>query len=762
MNTQQSKDSVDKAVEELGWLVEKIIELADEAFCSPQKDGSMGKAIALSKLVDVSLTGDAKKDITILKVFESILQGKTVKVGRAAGLSPQQALATVAEEPGETIAPVPVDLIDAYEQFKRCVLAIADTCDGAIKEDGVGFNGTDAGFGKSIASRLQNDGSLSVRQLEAAYKMLGKYRKQLEAHGLTLPDRNELMADHNKLASNKVRSPKRLEIVGNAIHVYTTFDENHHFKPIGYVRFDPSTKAWIFAKNKAIALVEKAKQLGDYDVSLGVERLCQIEQEKIEQERIDQEQAALRAATELDRLIASTNLDQAIACGWSLFDHQKEAAKWLLAHGNTGVFGGGILADQMGLGKSISALVAAKSASQHHGCHIIVVCPAFLKDNWLIEAERVGVQIDVYSWAKIPSPPKSEGVKYILIADEAHYAQNPKSQRTKRIWDLARASNCLYAWLLTGTPLKNGRPINLYPLLYAVDHPLSGDRREYEKLYCNAAYRTVNSSGHKIWDNMGASHLDDLSRQTENVILQRKKEDCLDLPPKIRNYRAVELNGTVAKSYREEIDAIIQDYRDRAEAGEASKDAEALVVLGTMRRIGSKYKVDYAVETAIDLLDQGESVVMFTEFLESAHAIANELRSKGVKLELLDGSVPATDRQGMVDRFQAGESKVFIGTIRAGGVGITLTRSHYVVMVDRPWTPGDAEQAEDRCHRIGTTETVFPIWLQLGEIDTLVDALIEKKQARIDLVMGGKRKTLRGVGNITQLAKELINDMANK
>ena len=242
---------------------------------------------------------------------------------------------------------------------------------------------------------------------------------------------------------------------------------------------------------------------------------------------------------------------------------------------------------------------------------------------------------------------------------------------------------------------------------------------------------------------------------TQDVILQRKKHDCLDLPEKLRSYRPVELDSLTNRVYEKEIQDAVADYRRRAELGEVDKDAEVLVTLQLLRKIGSKYKAETAIEAANELLEQGEQVVIFTEFLESAEAIATAL-SEYVQVEKLTGDVDSDKRQAMVERFQAGESRVFVGTIKAGGVGLTLTAASYVLMVDRPWTPGDAQQAEDRCHRIGQKNTVIPVWLQLSTIDVMVDNLLEQKQRRIDLVMAGKRKTLRGVGSIHDLAKELI------
>mgnify|MGYP006209664491 FL=1 len=89
-------------------------------------------------------------------------------------------------------------------------------------------------------------------------------------------------------------------------------------------------------------------------------------------------------------------------------------------------------------------------------------------------------------------------------------------------------------------------------------------------------------------------------------------------------------------------------------------------------------------------------------------------------------------------------------------MGLTLTAANQVILVDRPWTPGDADQAEDRCYRIGQNNTVNAYWIQLGAIDEAIDTLLAEKRDRIELVLKGKRKTLRGLSKPSELAKELL------
>jgi SNF2 family DNA or RNA helicase len=412
----------------------------------------------------------------------------------------------------------------------------------------------------------------------------------------------------------------------------------------------------------------------------------------------------------------------------------------------------------MGLGKTLEALCAAKAFASKHNCPIIVIAPASLKDVWAREAAKVEVPIEIFSWAKVPPP--LQQTKYLLIGDESHFMQTLNARRTKAMLALAQHENCLATWLLTGTPIKNGRPVNLYPLLLAANHPTAQNRRDYEERFCNRHLKPV-GRGRQVWDVSGAAHLDELSKLTEDVILRRTKKECLDLPAKTRQWKPAELTPAASREYHGRIRGLIDDYHFRAAAGLVDPAAEALVTLNILRKVGSSAKVATSLEMAEELLEQGQQVVLFTEFLDSAHQLERDLRDVSERLgmgavECLTGATPQDQRQAMVDRFQSGESGVFVSTTRAGGVGITLTAASHVILVDRPWTPGDAEQAEDRAHRIGQHHPVNTYWVQLGDIDDAIDTLLEQKQERIELVLKGKRKTLRGLSSPAALAKELL------
>lgn len=441
--------------------------------------------------------------------------------------------------------------------------------------------------------------------------------------------------------------------------------------------------------------------------------------------------------------------------GRNLFKHQIIGYKFLLDNRFA------ILADDMGLGKSLQALVAAKAFD----LPVYVICPASLLINWKREAAFVGVDITPVSWAKIP---KSITGSYVLIADEAHYAQNLKSQRTAAFLHLANSDNCKGLFLLSGTPIKNGRPVNLFPLLKAIKHPLASNKSNYERRYCDGHLERIGKR--KIWVNDGASNLPELHEKIKGVMLRRTKKECLDLPDKTRIQRGIEASTESKKLYDDKFNELRQRYLDKVTAKvenvaehkrEAKKQeliskSEALVMLGAIRQASSSAKVESAVEIAQEVIEQGGQVVLFTNYVEVGETIASQL-----KCLVLSGSVVTKNRQSMIDGFQSGVYKALVCTYGAGGVGITLTAAQTVILVDRPFTPGETDQAEDRLHRIGQQNAVTAIWLAYGNTDYLIDAMINNKQENIDIILNGKKQTLSRTDDTGQMAQDILNAVFN-
>lgn len=498
-------------------------------------------------------------------------------------------------------------------------------------------------------------------------------------------------------------------------------------KAIAGRRFEYATRTW-YVPIEELEAVRKAFPHFQYDAGA-----LELAQHTLAQNAlIERERGALAPRL----LNALGDLSKPLPDGRVLYEHQRVAVERMVRAHRL------ILADDMGLGKSLEALVTALAYQRVLSCRVLVIAPVSLHENWEREARGVGVSIETISWAKVPEP---DGTDYVLIADEAHLAQNLQSIRTQGVLALAKPARAVF--LLSGTPIKNGRPSNLFPLLVATQHTLAKNRREFELRYCQAK-----ASRWSKWDTSGAAHLDELHAKTRDIILRRLKSQCLDLPEKTRVVRHAELSDAAQTEYNRVFATLRRSYHERIRAGVIHSGAEAMVELSQLRHAGSMGKVETALELAEEVIEEGSQVVLFTAFRDSAKSLAVSLNA-----ETLSGDTPIPERQLMVDRFQKGEHKSIVCTFGAGGLGITLTAANTVILVDRPWTPSEAEQSEARLHRIGQHDNVTAIWLQADATDVAIDALLQKKEERIELVLEGKRKSLRGVGSPGDIAKEVLD-----
>ena len=438
-------------------------------------------------------------------------------------------------------------------------------------------------------------------------------------------------------------------------------------------------------------------------------------------------------------------LEQPLPDGRQLYAHQRAAARWLLARR------GALLADAMGLGKTLTALAAARAMVRRADCRLVVLAPAGLHRHWRAEAASLALRLELCSWARIPAELPEAGC--VLIVDEAHFAQTLTAARTQAFLRLARHPRLRAIWLLSGTPMKNGRPAQLFPLLAAIGHPIARDQRAFEERYCLGHWRE--QGGRRLWSCQGASHLEELQRLVRPLLLHRQKQQCLDLPPKRRLVHPVSLEEAQAQGFQHRLQERVEDYRRRAARGEVRRDAEVLALLTALRQIASDHKLPAASGLLRRLLEAGEAVVVFTAFVATARHLQAHFGGPEQAL-LLTGSVPVNRRQGLVDRFQAGGPPLLIATYGTAALGYSLHRARHVLLIERPWTPGDAEQAEDRCHRIGMRGDLTSHWLQLGVADQLVDDLIASKADQI------ARLLQRPSGRMAQGLPDRVREMLER
>jgi SWI/SNF-related matrix-associated actin-dependent regulator 1 of chromatin subfamily A len=513
-------------------------------------------------------------------------------------------------------------------------------------------------------------------------------------------------------------------------------------------RWDPAAKRW-WTDNP-----EKAARLARYADDSCSEELSAV--------RAKQD-AAVEASS-----AAAADVDLPRPAGLDYLPYQRAGIAAALARPNV-LFG-----DEMGLGKTIQAIGVWNADETLR--RVLVVCPASLRLNWKREWEKWAVRpvsIGLATSAGLPAEqvvivnydilrPLADAIREVewdlLIADECHYLKNPDAQRTAALlgkWDRnpakviapVRARRKLF---LTGTPIPN-RPIEGQTIFGALCPERFGHRYAYGKRYCNLVQTRYGSD----WS--GASNLPELQRSLrETILIRRLKSDVLtELPAKRRSVIEIPSNGAAGAVDAEEegfrrLEEGLEELRLRVELAKASEDPAdyedavfnlqraaqaAFTEISRLRHATAVAKVPAVVARLQDALaEEGHKVVCFAHHRDVVAAIMEAFPGQAVQLT---GETGMADRQAAVDRFQTDpECRLFVGSITAAGVGLTLTASSHVIFAELDWVPGNVTQAEDRCHRIGQHNSVLIEHLVFeGSLDARMAHILVQKQAVIEAAL---------------------------
>ncbi len=440
-------------------------------------------------------------------------------------------------------------------------------------------------------------------------------------------------------------------------------------------------------------------------------------------------------------------------------EHQKEAIEKLVGSKRF------ILADDMGLGKTTSTIIAALETKAKK---ILIVCPASLKINWereianysdrsvfIAEGKKFSTESDFviinYDILKNFHDTKDKENSLLLksnfdlvILDEAHMISNVQAQRTKIINSFVK--NIKRVWLLTGTPMTS-RPMNYYNLLSIIESPVAQNWMAYAIRYCQG-YQ-FKAGNRKVWNVSGASNLEELRDRTSKQILRRLKEDVLDLPDKI-------ITPVYLRLQSKEYENLMGEYYDWYDKNpeEASSLTVQFSKLMKVRKVIANEKVKQTIEFAENIIDQGKKVIIFTNFTDTLQSIYQHFGKQAV---YLDGSCSNSVRQQAVDQFQNDEKiKIFVGNLKAAGVGLTLTAAEVVIMNDLSFVPAEHAQAEDRAYRYGQKSNVLVYYpLFDNTIEGVIYDILNKKKQIIRTVMGDQ--TPENVGDVAEEILNLIN-----
>lgn len=462
-----------------------------------------------------------------------------------------------------------------------------------------------------------------------------------------------------------------------------------------------------------------------------------------------------------------------------LYQYQKDGVGFVQAKN-----GRALIADEMGLGKTVQALSWLQIEPTKRP--VLIICPSSLKLNWQRETQKwvSKANIEIISGTKTRNIPIQKNIVIInydilpdwweilitykfqvIILDEAHYIKNNKAQRTVAFKKLNRKIPHLIA--LSGTPIEN-RPIELYNIIQCINKQVFPDYFSFIKRFCAA------KMGPFGWETTGASNTQELNQILKNTIMiRRKKEDVLkELPSKILTKLPLEIDNmeeykkaensfiefiktkynsdTITKEVEEELKKFAKDNEVEIENELTSGDiqmlkqmkiekisnAPVLVQIEYLKQLAVKGKLKQIINWVEDFLESDEKLVIF-----AIHKFVIDALMKAFPTAVkIDGSVSSTQRQVVVDKFQNDKNvKLFIGNMKAAGIGLTLTAASNVVITEYPWSPSILFQAIDRVHRI-TQKHQVTAWnlVGMGTIEEKIIDLLKQKESIIGQILDGK------------------------
>ncbi len=422
---------------------------------------------------------------------------------------------------------------------------------------------------------------------------------------------------------------------------------------------------------------------------------------------------------------------------------------------------GGVLADDMGLGKTLQTLTWLAWLRELPGAEALrpslVVCPKSVSDNWRAESERFypGLRVRVWGGTQLSALPKQTAsadlhvinyaqlrsigqvltqVKFLaVILDEGQFIKNPSSATAQ----LARSLNGAHRLVLSGTPIEN-RLLDLWSLMSFAMPGALGSRAQFAKLY----------------DSKEDPHARRrLSARVRPFVLRRTKNQvATDLPDRIEEDLYCELEGEQHTLYRAELKRAQQMLLHLSTQKQLSQERfHVLTSLMRLRQIcchprlvkpeskASSAKLDALMETVEPLIEEGQKVLVFSQFVEMLDILRESIEARNWPLFYLAGGTE--NRGALVRDFQAHEGPaVFLISLKAGGFGLNLTAASYVVLFDPWWNPAVENQAIDRTHRIGQKSKIIAYRLLIKDsIEEKIRALQTGKRALAEDVLGEEK-----------------------
>lgn len=591
---------------------------------------------------------------------------------------------------------------------------------GTWHQNNEGFNAVDAGVMSNMAQFYERRGYLTDKQIHYVRRKLRKYLAQLCGYDFGPLPIKAIKDTHNTEQKQAGLSKDGQHIV---IQFPYSVDIIAKVKTLSGRSWDTTTKTWT-----ANLYMEAVERLLRWGFVLG-KNLKRWHTETLSQ--------------------ANVSIGPIPGLKKELYPFQHLGVEFIQKQK-----GRALMADEMGVGKTIQTLAWLQLNPKARPT--VVVCPASLKLNWARETQRwtdIPVHILSGTTPEIELLYSYQGSLFIInydildawlplfkkmrpkvvVLDECHFIKNKKAQRTKAARVLCKGAPHVIA--LSGTPIVN-RPIEIYNAISIVSPFLFPNFWRFAQRYCDA------KRNHFGWDFSGASNTKELHDMlTSTIMLRRLKRDVLkELPEKTRSIIPLEINNH--REYEHAAFDIISWIRknEGAEKAEKASMAEVLVQFEKLKQLSVKGKMEQAKQWIHNFLESGEKLVLFGIHKSAIQAIYDEFFMDYAPVKI-DGSVTITKRQEAVDIFQNDDRcRLFIGNIKAAGVGITLTAASNVAFLELPWSPGDVTQAEDRVHRIGQEAESINVYYLIAQdtIEEEIAKMLDHKTRVLAKVLDGE------------------------
>tara|TARA_B100000678_G_scaffold290445_1_gene303423 strand:- start:2892 stop:4601 length:1710 start_codon:yes stop_codon:yes gene_type:complete len=440
-----------------------------------------------------------------------------------------------------------------------------------------------------------------------------------------------------------------------------------------------------------------------------------------------------------------------------LLDFQKEGLDFLLKSS-----GNALLADDMGLGKTVQTL--AYVASEKQSMPVLVIAPLVTLTNWQREIERFMKKKSRNGRIMENGNPTSTMIRtgkkedlgnfdfYIinyellhkrlgdllnlnirtLVCDEVQHLRSKTTQKYTAIKKLAALKSINYRVGLSGTPIYN-HGSEIWSIVDILKPGLLGNFKEFCEYFCY-----LDERGKAIvLENKRTSLHEELKK---HVMIRRKKSDVLkDLKDKVRYKEIIAADETY---YKNQLDQIWHKHEEELKNAETEfyKSASYQRAIQSERQAAGIAKLPHVIDFVKNIMEIEESVVVFCHH-KSIHKLLHESLHEFSPVSIIGGQTDKA-RQDSIDRFQNGDTKLMIAGLRAGNLGINLTKAKYVIFAELDWSPAYHYQAEDRLHRIGQKNTVFAYYLiGSGTLDDHVADILVDKSYEIDAIMDQKQES---------------------